>query len=281
MEGLLQSAWLGWREYITDGKLAALLLAAVLYLLLGRKRGGRSFLVYTAVAAVCCILPVTAALLMMYQTGFYGYRRIWSLVPATAVTAYGIAVVVTERWPDFKPANWRRGAPVAALALGAVLLSAGAGAWDMEGEERERRQADAVLGLLMEICPDGEVYLWAPREIMEYARETDASVRLVYGRDMWDSSLIGYTYDNYDESKVFMYDWMEMEPGGRTWEMNMLATAQAREEGVNCILLPKETNRRVISYMGKVLGAEIRLVGSYYYIIVDTGDDAMREAGVR
>lgn len=269
MRGLLQIAWLGWQGYIRDGKLAALLMASLLYLWLGRKRNCRPVLLYALAMTVCCILPVTAVLLMKYQTGFYGYERIWSFVPATAVTAYGFTVILAECWPDFKLAHWRKGVPVAVILLAAILLCTplGARAWDMEGERQERRQAYGALEHLMEMCPDETICLWAPREIMEHAREKDAAIQLVYGRDMWNSSLIGYTYDTYDENKVRLYQWMEMNPRERTQETNQLAAALALGEGVNCILLPGDTDAVVAREMGDALGAEVGCEGNYYFLV--------------
>lgn len=269
MGGLLQSAWLGWRSYINDGKLMAPALASLLYLWIGRKRGGRPFVLYGLVMTVCCILPVTAAGLMVYQTGFYNYEQIWSFVPVTAVTAYGFTVVLAECWTDFKPAHWRKGVPVAAFLLAAALFSSSLGvqAWDMEGEKREREQADAALGQLLEMCPEEGICLWAPREIVEYAREGHAAIRLVYGRDMWNSSLVGYTYDTYDENKVRLYQWMEMNPKERTPQMNRLAATLALEEGVNCVLLPGDTALEVVRNMGTNLGADIRLIGNYFFLV--------------
>lgn len=269
MKGLLQGAWEGWQGYICDGKLAALFLAALLYLLAGRKGGCRSFVLYAVLMTVCCILPVTAVVLMTYQTGFYEYVYIWGLVPVTAVTAYGITVVLAEGWADFKPSGWRRGVPVAALLLAAVLFSSGLGGgdWDRPGEGRERRQAYEVLGRIVEMCPDREICLWAPRGILEYAREKDAAIRLAYGRDMWNSTLVGYTYDVYDQKKISMYQWMEMNPEERTQEMNELAAALALEAGVNCVLLPRDTDMGIVWYMGDALEAEVRLVGNYFFLV--------------
>ena len=77
----MTDAWLGWKSFISNGKLAALLLAALIFLWYNRKQVERKLLVYTSVMAVCCILPVTAVVLMGYQTKFYDYEWIWSLVP--------------------------------------------------------------------------------------------------------------------------------------------------------------------------------------------------------
>jgi hypothetical protein len=99
MTELLRNASLGWADYKGSGKLAILLLAALMYLwFAGKWRKQKALVLYTTVAAVCCILPVTAALLMLYQTKFYDYQWIWSIVPLTAVTAYGATLFLEQQW---------------------------------------------------------------------------------------------------------------------------------------------------------------------------------------
>ena len=56
--------------------------------------------------------------------------------------------------------------------------------------------------------------LWAPREILEYARMwdgagEDASFTLLYGRNLWDKALNAYTFDVYPEEMEELYLWME------------------------------------------------------------------------
>ena len=97
MRELLRNAWLGWQNYTDDGKLAALLLAALLFLWLRNKKvSQKGFLSYAVLMTACCIFPVTAVLLMLYQTKFYDYQWIWSLVPVTPVIAWGITEFLTE-----------------------------------------------------------------------------------------------------------------------------------------------------------------------------------------
>lgn len=97
MTELLRNAWNGWRAYTDPGKLAALLLVSLVFLWIYYKRVPRKeFLIYTTMTAVCCIFPVTAAALMLYQTRFYDYEWIWSIVPLTAMVSYGVVLFVTD-----------------------------------------------------------------------------------------------------------------------------------------------------------------------------------------
>jgi len=280
----IQAAGQGWKSYTESGKLMALLLAALFYLWCHRNKVRKQpFLLYTTIMTICCILPVTAALLMMYQTRFYDYEWIWSLVPVTAAIAYGSTVFLEERWGGFQVKQWRRGMPVTVLLLAAVLISGSLGGeigQAREGQKTERKQAYTVLQQVLELCPDGQICLWAPKEIMEYAREVDGRVILPYGRNMWDMSLNGFSYDTYDEGLIAMYRWMEepvgMGQSGSTEPTNVTGQAErgsmslrlcvqrALAAGVDCVLLPENTEAGIIQEMEKALDVNARLLEGYW-----------------
>lgn len=292
MKELFRNARLGWAGYMGSGKLAALLLASLLFLWFGRnRRKEREILLYTTAMTLCCILPFTAVLLMFYQTRFYDYEWIWSLVPMTAMTAYGLTAFLAEYQTDFNRSKWRRGAPVLFLLAGAILLSGSLGSltgeWKKQREEKTK--AYGVLNALMEECPAGDLCLWAPQEIMEYAREVDGTVMLPYGRNMWDFSLNAYTYDTYDKSTIEMYQWMKWvgETGRPDMKVQLSQGASgdpgiqspvpaertvrledsvgyALDLGVNCILISENAGLEVVKQMERVLGVKAQLLECYY-----------------
>ena len=100
MMTLLQSALTGWTDYTQHGKFAALLLLAILYLgfvlygsgkeanASGAEKARKRLYLYGALATFGCICPVTALILLKYQTAFYSYVWIWAAVPQTALTAW-------------------------------------------------------------------------------------------------------------------------------------------------------------------------------------------------
>ena len=96
MMTLLKSATNGWLDYTQHGKYAALLLAAILYLgyclwkSKAARNGGKQplFYLYEVLITLACICPVTAVILMKYQTAFYSYVWIWTAVPQTALIAW-------------------------------------------------------------------------------------------------------------------------------------------------------------------------------------------------
>ena len=279
MAELMHDAWLGWIRYIQDGKMAALFLAALLFLQMRPKKAVKdSFVLYAAVMAVCCMAPFTAALLMLYQTRFYGYEWIWSLVPLTAVTAYGLAEFLTEYWKDFKGSLWKKGLPAALLLLGVLLLSGGLGktVWNRREEAQERDQAQMLLKELREQAGDGQICLWAPETVMEYAREFDGGICLVYGRNMWELSLNAYTYDIYEPSVVELYQWMGQSvwelPSGDGYEEGCAAVRRCAETvksmGVNCILLPENAAQDKVAELEAALGISSRKLEGCYLLIL-------------
>lgn len=277
MTELLRNAWMGWQDYTEDGKLVALLLAVLLFLWLtgkGKKQG--TLVLYSSLAVFCCILPVPAVFLMLYQTKFYDYEWIWSMVPLTAVIAYGIAVFWAEYCGEYKNGNWGKSVPLTMLLLLTMLLCANPDRMLSDSRETkvEKQQAQEVLQLLLAAVPESGVCLWAPREIMEYARETDAAFRLPYGRNMWDASLNAYAYDIYDEETGLLYQWMtqaeaaegvnaETESGEKTITVEE-AVVYALRAGVDCVLLPDEVAPEVIRRMEAALGVEAQPLKDYY-----------------
>lgn len=283
MKELLNNAWIGWQTYISAGKLVALLGASLVFLwMVYRKNSRKSLLIYGTVLAVGCVIPVTAAGLMLYQTKFYDYQWIWSFVPMTTLIAYGAVCFLGEHKGD-----WR----LVGLLLAALALCCGMGNTPMRGNAAatERVNAEAVLQQLQEKNPEGGIYLWAPREIMEYARETDASIRLLYGRNMWDEWLNAYSYDTYSTELVTLYEWMEA-PAGASGETGLgklsiesgqvvtkpgangqpLVTELAKAavaSGVNCIVLPVEKSASEVKALEELLGSTVQEYNGYYLLV--------------
>ncbi len=277
MTDLFRNAGLGWADYKADGKLAALLIAALLYLwLTGKAKEQKTLILYATVAAVCCILPVTAVPLMLYQTKFYDYEWIWSLVPLTAVTAYGLVIFLEGQWKRRDGRGFRGALPVTALVFLAISLCGNLGGDPQERAEKnaERKEAIAVTQMLLESYPEEEICLLAPAGILEYARETDPRIRLVYGRNMWDMSLNAYAYDTYDEKTTELYQWVELvEQSADGWmpdedKEEILHALKERirdalERKVNCILLPAAVPSEIAERMEAVLGTKARTMGDY------------------
>lgn len=239
----IESACMGWAAYIDGGKLAALALVTALFLWLGgRVKGAMGLLVrFGAMGMVLCIFPVTAAGLMIYQTRFYDYQWIWSMVPVTALIALGGTVFITTQWEASHSLLKRAIVTVSSVLI--VLLCGGLGAERMNPEKTQAQGKDgeAVLARIEAQCGEG-VCLWAPAEVLEYAR-LDGERELFYGRNMWDEALNAYSYDTYSQQHRELYLWMEKLDD---WQIDISVEEvleninKAEALGANCILIPTE-----------------------------------------
>lgn len=243
---MIQDAWMGWTNYTDSGKLVALVIVALLYLWLAVKCKGpqKRLMIYGVVTVVLCICPVTAAGLMYYQTRFYNYQWIWSMVPVTGLIALGGTVFLTEQWKDGK--GWKsmlHNVIVTLASVVAISLCGGLGEGSVDAfEAREKRErSEAVLMDVQELYGD-DLCLWAPADVLEYAR-IDGKMQLLYGRNMWDVALNAYSYDTYSEKRVELYEWMEHLDD---WAIEISAgeveeyVQKAFAEGADCVLLPDD-----------------------------------------
>lgn len=132
MMTLLQSALTGWTDYTQHGKFAALLLLAILYLgfvlygsgkeanASGAEKARKRLYLYGTLVTFGCICPVTALILLKYQTAFYSYVWIWAAVPQTALIAWAATDFLCNL---LKEKSLRNG--MAALILLGILFLGG------------------------------------------------------------------------------------------------------------------------------------------------------------
>lgn len=269
MAGLLKNAWQGWQSFTYAGKLAAALLISLLFLWIYYKRvKQKEFLIYTTVVTLCCILPVTAAFLMLYQTRFYDYKWIWSIVPTTAMVGFAATLFMTEFLQELSKGSRERQIAAGVLLVAGLVFCGGMGAepWGGYGGQEERQQAEALLAKMQEQLQGRQICLWAPREVMGYARAYDPEIQLLYGRDMWDPELNAYSYDNYPGGFQDLYQWMEATAGEVTVpDSYCVETAVSAE--VNCILVPVGKPEETIECFEEMLGVRAEKLEEYYLFI--------------
>ena len=277
MAELLRNAWMGWFRMTDAGKLMALFLVALLFLWLSlRQEKQKQLLYYSTVMAACCILPVTAVCLMLYQTRFYDYEWIWSAVPVTIVIGYAETKFMSEHWQGFRLEAWRKGLPVTIGLLLIMLLCGGLGGNNL-GREAKNQQKAETAELLASIDAEGErLCLWAPQGVMEYARILDSSILLPYGRNMWEEALDAYSYDTYSKEIENLYLWMCMAEGKYFEEecaddeaaADKLSTKAcletARQAGVNLLILPEDTDRVLLNEITDFAGMQPERSLGYY-----------------
>lgn len=276
MTELMNNARLGWMEYTESGKLAALLLLALLWFWFGcREHRSRylSLFVYTTVMTVCCICPLTAALLMTYQTRFYDYQWIWSLVPLTIVIALAGTLLRSELLQTYAEGRTgkRRAIAITAAMLAVVCLCAPLlqNTRNTPNTVAEQAETARVLELLWEDREDKEdqeITLWAPRTIMEYSRTLDGSIRMPYGRNMWDPALNAYAYDTYGEAEETLYQWMCSAEENGEGENPAEAMDLAKQLGVTHLLLPGTLQPEVLTEIESYLGVQAQEAENYYLL---------------
>ena len=272
MAELLKNAWLGWQSFTNAGKLAGALLISLLILWIYYKRvKQKEILIYTTAVTLCCILPVTAVLLQLYQTKFYDYKWIWSIVPMTAMVGFAATLFMTEFLQKLSTKERKKHILAVMFLVAGLVFCGGLGGkpWDgcgKQGERQERQQAEVLLAKMQERLQGRELCLWAPRKVMGYARAYDAGIQLLYGRDMWDSDLSAYSYDKYPEGFYDLYQWMEAEACEETVP-DSYCLETAISEDVNCILVPADKPEETIECFEEMLGVKAEKLEEYYLFI--------------
>lgn len=289
MTELLKAALHGWGQFISDGKVAILLVAALLFLrAYYDKLKSKELWIYSTFAAVCCMIPVTAAVLMLYQTKVYSYYWVWSVVPMTAVVGYAVTVLLTEYLPEQGPKGKSRIVPVTLMLLAIFLLSGSLDTAELANKEYRNRKpgvmteqeetaAEDTARVLAEVkkrFADDRIVLWAPREIMEYAREYDSGVMLLYGRNIWDASLDILVDDVYPPEIYELQNWMDRAESGDDPKTCMTGPEVVRgyltvaaANGVNCILLGEDTEADTVKLLENMWDTKAeRLEGLYLFV---------------
>lgn len=171
----------------------ALFLISLLYLYL-IKEEKQPFYRYAVLAAVFVLFPLTGVLFDWYFQGMYAKEALQWLLPVYGVTSYAVMDMYTKQWEKWKKAALLPAACIIFLLCGYLSGSASAAKLMENNQETEE-----VYNLLLEQKEeDMLVLLAAPRELMEYARQYDADILTVYGRDIWEPELNYAFYDLYD-----------------------------------------------------------------------------------
>lgn len=273
MTELIKNARIGWMDYTETGKLAALLLLALLWFWFSHKESShryRALVLYTTVMTACCICPLTAAVLMTYQTRFYDYQWIWSMVPLTIVVALAGTLLwftLTKKYAGGKNRIWKV-IGITAVMLAVVFLCGPM--MQNNGRPKEiasgQEEAARILAPLLEESEKKEITIWAPGKIMENARAFSGAICMPYGRNMWDPALNAYSYDTYGEAEHALWKWMnhaeETGEGSGAAECMDLAI----QLGVTHILLPGSIEPQVLTEIEAYLELQAEKVEGYYLL---------------
>lgn len=271
----------GMTEYFRSDKTVVLLIAVLLYLWLKEKKSVDNkvnrLLLYTMVMTGILLFPITAMIMVIYQTAFYDYAWAWSMVPCVAVIAYGLSVFLM----DMEGRSKKKIVPVVAVIALILLVCGNQGTIRTNEEVVGNGQIEAIAEHAVQDAKDGQAVLWAPKNIMQEVRRYTGEIRLIYGRDMWDEKAGAYDYEAYDENQMEAYEWMElvdMLAGEVESEENFrilcgeyqLAegafnnTSNMLEDGVNVIVLPKLAVEMYEGVLEDMMEAEGREMDELY-----------------
>lgn len=203
----------GYESFIQNGQYLILYMTALLFMWFQEEKGSKRFLEYAFVLLLLLLCPVTAVLLLRYQTAFYNSEHLWVLLPMTAFIAYGLTVVLekmaaagigrrrTRLWETFFTLLL-----VILLFLCGTLTPARAVSEESEHGARLPKEAEEVLGMLS--LSEEEIWILAPDDIAGWARSYSGKILLPYGRNLWDRTLTAYIYDDYTGDELELHEWI-------------------------------------------------------------------------
>ena len=210
---ILDALRIGYEGFIQNGQYLMLYMAALLFLWLYKEVRNKRFLQYSFVLLLLLLCPVTAGLLLRYQTAFYSSSHLWTLLPMTAVIAYGLTIALEKTEAAGIGKNRKKIHEIFCTMLFAILLflcgtltPARAVTEETANGERLPREAGEVLELLT--LSEEEIRLMAPDEIAQWARSYSGKILLPYGRNLWEPALSAYTYDDYTGDELELHEWI-------------------------------------------------------------------------
>lgn len=289
---MINNAREGFLSMHNYGKYTGLLIVLLLYLWC--RKGGytisrmqcekpqKGLLFYATLMTIICSFPVTAVLLMVYQTPFYDYPWVWAMVPVTIMLAYGGTLLLADAWKaEVLKQNWQKALFVAVIVL-LFVLSGGMGSREKElaNQQTEYQITQRILETLTTDATytvqntedvsgrqDRGLCIWAPTMVLEYVRMIEPDARVAYGRNMWDLSLNGFAYDVYGEEETALYDAMcEAQHRARFQDLEMLDLAMRR--GVTHLILPGYVLRADVDAAAAYVGTDVLETEGYFVLIL-------------
>lgn len=202
----------GMTAYLKEDKILVIFIALLLLLWLKEKKvadnKGNRMLMYACFMTIVLLFPLTAMIMLAYQTAFYDYAWAWSMVPVIPVISYAVVLIYEEHVAILS--KGKKGMAVC-LALIVLFLCGNQGILKTADTQDASVQEEAAkLASYMEQSTEADWMLWAPKEMMQEVRRQTGEVRLIYGRDMWDEKSGAYDYEVYEEELVKAYEWMEL-----------------------------------------------------------------------
>lgn len=210
--------------FVQMGQFLMLFMVALLILYLLDEQKSVVFKQYAFLMLLVLLCPLTAKVLVVYQTPFYSPDNLWELLPVTPLLAYGLVIAtvkivgaLTSQYGRWNKSVSRRKESVletfVILGLSLVLFLCGtlefgkALTEESDGAEKIPGDVCRVLDTL-ETENTAGVKILAVDEVARWARIYDGRILLPYGRNMYEPEMTAFTYEVYTEELYLLHDWV-------------------------------------------------------------------------
>ncbi len=212
--------------FVQTGQFLMLFMVALLLLYLLEEQKCIVFKQYAFLLLLILLCPLTAKLLVVYQTPFYSPDNLWTLLPVTPLLGCGFVVAsvkivgaLTARYGRWKKSVTRRKESVleafVILGLSMVIFLCGTLRFGktMSAEADGGNVPRAVCEALDVIGANEteNVKILAVDEVARWARIYDGKFILPYGRNMYEPEMTAFTYEVYAEEMHLLHDWINGE----------------------------------------------------------------------
>lgn len=213
--------------FVQMGQFLMLFMVALLLLYLLEEQKCVVFKQYAFLMLLTLLCPLTAKLLVVYQTPFYSPDNLWTLLPITPLLGYGFVIAsvrivgaLTSGYGRWTKSVTRRKESVfeafVILGLSLVIFLCGTlrfGKTMAEEADGGRNVPYAVCEALDAIGTNETetVKILAVDEVARWARIYDGKFILPYGRNMYEPEMTAFTYEVYTEEIYLLHSWVNGE----------------------------------------------------------------------
>lgn len=207
----------------------ALFLMGILYLYVSRNKK-RDLFSYSIFVTILVLFPVTRWVISKYFQDFYSVEALYWILPVLLVIAYVFMEVWSEQQEKRKKVFF---IPIACLLI--ILCGRLSHSYEYVSTNIDEEMKE-VYQMILEEASETDILLVAPRELMEHARQYDARLLTVYGRDLWENELDYVFYDQYEEWAYLLKEHIETP----VVECRLELLKEINQSGANYVVFDKE-----------------------------------------
>lgn len=173
-----------------------------------------SLLIYSFAIFILLIFPPTAFLISRGQTVFFARDYIWICLPVIPITA----AMLTDLTDYLKGKSKVIIAFASIISVLFIFILGGAGS--VKSNSRYAAEPEITFDSYKSVTPvvdrlaelsesaGGNYLVLATPTLTEYIHMRTGAVKTLYGRDIWDTQVVAYTNDKYDDTTTEFYHWM-------------------------------------------------------------------------